>query len=199
MKCDRCDNEATVHEVNIVAGKKTELHLCQSCALEMGLVVKPQAQIAELLAQMVKTPAPSAKTTTRDTLRCESCGMTFAEIRKKGQLGCSQCYDTFAQQLTPLLERAHEGATHHLGKVPRRAGGCIDREAQLLRFRRQLQEAVNAEDYERAAQLRDRLHNMENQVDITTTIGDKNSPEGATDGGAGRSARDTEVEGAEND
>ncbi len=161
MKCDRCDNEATVHEVNIVGGKKQEVHLCQECALELGLVHKPTTNIADILAKMVMNPAPSTRETGSAAPSCDSCGMTFAEVRKRGLLGCAHCYDVFEEALANLLQRAHEGGTHHVGKVPKRAGGKIDREYQILRFRKQLQEAVEKEDYERAASLRDSLREME--------------------------------------
>ncbi|MFG0251663.1 MAG: UvrB/UvrC motif-containing protein [Phycisphaerales bacterium JB038] len=161
MKCDRCDNEATVHEVNIVSGQKHEVHLCQECAAELGLVQKPTTNIAEILAKMVMNPAPTAKESKTAAPSCESCGTTFAEVRKKGVLGCAHCYDVFDEALSNLLLRAHEGGTHHVGKVPKRAGGKIDHEYQILRCRRQLQEAVDREDYERAASLRDSLRQME--------------------------------------
>jgi protein arginine kinase activator len=170
MRCDRCDNEATVHEVRIISGKKTEVHLCQTCAQALGIVGKSQANIAELLTKMVMQPgptaagsetAPEAAPTEPRSGVCDSCGCTFSEIRKTGLIGCSDCYRVFADQLGPLLERAHEGGTHHLGKTPRRAGGEIDRQYLVLRLRQQLEEAVSAEEYERAATLRDQLRQAE--------------------------------------
>lgn len=171
MRCDRCDNEATVHEVRIIGGKKTEVHLCQSCAQALGIVGKSQTNIAELLTKMVMQPGPTAAAesetvpeaapTETKSGACGSCGCTFSEIRKTGLIGCSDCYRVFADQLGPLLERAHEGGTHHLGKTPRRAGGEIDQQYLVLRLRQQLEEAVTAEEYERAASLRDQLRQAE--------------------------------------
>ncbi|MCK4873383.1 MAG: UvrB/UvrC motif-containing protein [Phycisphaerales bacterium] len=162
MKCDRCDNEATVHEVNIIDGQKTEVHLCQECAQELGIVAKPTTNISELLTKMVTNPASAGRSSSAAAPVCESCGTTFARIRKTGLLGCSDCYRVFEQELNSLLERAHEGGTHHIGKIPRRAGGEIDQQYQILRLRKQLQEAISAEEYERAANLRDRLRTTEN-------------------------------------
>lgn len=162
-KCDRCDKPATVHSVDIVKGQKMEKHLCDQCAAEDGMTIKAvHTPINELLTNFVKLHSGMA-TTTREAV-CESCGMTFAEFREHSLLGCAICYKSFEAQLGPLLERAHEGATHHLGKVPRRAGAGDHRQAQLLRMRKRLEQAVETEDYELAARLRDDINSFEGSV-----------------------------------
>jgi len=83
--------------------------------------------------------------------------MTFREFRQRGLLGCASDYEVFAPFLDPLIERAHEGATEHLGKVPAQAGASARRRTELLRLRRQLAEAVERENYESAAGLRDQI------------------------------------------
>ncbi len=105
---------------------------------------------------------------------CPSCKLTFAAFRKSGKFGCASCYEAFEGRLTPIFDRAHEGATHHVGKVPKRAmKGVADkddvqaRELALLeararaetinRVRHELAKAVASEQYEEAARLRDRL------------------------------------------
>ena len=92
---------------------------------------------------------------------CEACGLTFAEFRKSGLMGCSACYKAFESQVGPLIERAHEGGTHHIGKIPRRAGASVERQERITLLRRQLSDAIEAEQYERAADLRDQIRRFE--------------------------------------
>jgi protein arginine kinase activator len=87
--------------------------------------------------------------------------MSFAEFRQKGVVGCPDCYDAFDRQLAPMIERAQNGATSHCGKCPARGGASIDRQLQIQRLVKELEDAVAAEQYERAAELRDRLREME--------------------------------------
>lgn len=161
-KCDHCDSEATVHEVTIHQGQKVEKHLCEHCARDEGIVVQSDAPIGELLTKFVISQGSGSSTKTRKQApSCPDCGMVFDEFRKSGLLGCSACYETFADQLTPLLERAHDGGATHVGKVPRRAGASIDRQQLIAALRRQLDEAIESEQYERAAQLRDKILHAE--------------------------------------
>jgi protein arginine kinase activator len=87
--------------------------------------------------------------------------MTFSEFRDHGQLGCPNDYDAFAETLVPMLARAQDQATQHVGKVPRHAGTAQQRQTEILRLRSELKDAINTEQYERAASLRDRIKQME--------------------------------------
>jgi len=175
-KCDKCGRNATHHSVEIIKGEKIQKHLCDACAAEDEVGVKgANTPINELLSNFVKLhagagegeesgPAPSAGTRPaqqQKELACDHCGMTFAEFREHSLLGCPQCYNAFEGPLASLLERAHEGATHHVGKVPRRAGVGEARQVQLTRIRKRLDNAVASEDYELAAQLRDDIQQLE--------------------------------------
>src|SRR5262249_10187062 len=151
MKCDRCDNEATVHEVTLHKGKKVEKHLCEQCAKGDGISVQAQAPITQALT---KFELPSAsKPQAQPKQQCPTCSMTFAEFRQLSQLGCPDCYKEFEEQLSALMERAHEGGAHHIGKNPTRAGASIDRQHVVAALRRKLTEAVAAEQYEKAAKI----------------------------------------------
>ena len=95
---------------------------------------------------------------------CEQCQITWAEFRQTGLLGCLHDYALFEKELSPLLQRAHEGATHHVGKVPTRRGGTgvpVKRQVDVSKLRKELGKAVEAEDYERAAKLRDQIRQAE--------------------------------------
>lgn len=165
-KCDHCNRPATHHAVEIHGGQKIEKHLCDLHAAEEGLAVKTaHTPINELLTKFVKLHAgeTAAAAATVD-LVCEECSLKFSEFRESSLLGCPHCYKAFEQPLGPLLERAHEGGTHHIGKVPRRAGVGEQRQMALARLRRQLDDAVDSEDYEAAARLRDHIRQMEQEV-----------------------------------
>lgn len=105
---------------------------------------------------------------------CRGCGMGFDEFRRAGLLGCPVCYESFETMLSPIIERAQNRGSHHVGKVPRFAlersraagssasmlGGDEERLARLGLLRRQLSDAVKQEEYERAARVRDELQRL---------------------------------------
>jgi protein arginine kinase activator len=167
QKCDQCDKPAVVHEVTVKNGVKREVHLCHDHALEAGVSMPTHQPINQLLTQFVISQGTKGKgkakpqTQTRRRKRCPSCGMTFGQFRQSGTLGCADCYETFDQQLGALIERAQNGATHHRGKTPARAGGSVDRQRLVQQLVKELDQAVAAEQYERAAQLRDHLRNLD--------------------------------------
>lgn len=177
VKCDQCDSEATVHEVNVVGGKAVERHLCEACAREVGLVSNAPIPVAEILQKIVGAHAGEGAAEAA-AAACEDCGTTYAEFKQAGRLGCPECYKALERQLAPILDRAHQGAVHHVGKVPKRMmqfagekGLPHDREAalaaaearaeQIRRLRDDLARAVKSEAYERAAELRDRLRKLQ--------------------------------------
>ena len=139
--------------------QKRERHLCEDCAEKEGVIIKQQHHTTnEILQQFIKQKAVLGES---DDLTCPKCGMTFREFQLKGQLGCAYDYEAFQSVLHPLIKRAHEGATHHVGKVPPHADETVRRQAGLLRLRRELQEAVAQEDYELAARVRDQIQALE--------------------------------------
>src|SRR5690349_1753427 len=151
MKCDNCNKQATVHLTEIKNGKKLEKHLCEQCAAQNeGVPVKSHTPINELLTNFVLAHSGLTK---EAGAACEQCGITWTEFRTSGLLGCEHDYTLFEKDLTPLLQRAHENGTHHVGKVPARRGGTgvpAKRSVDVARLRKELDRAVQAEDYERA-------------------------------------------------
>lgn len=177
MKCEQCNNEATVHELTVSGGVPVERHLCEACARDQGLVAGSPTPVSELL-QKIAASGSSAAPQQPSAPACPQCATTFAEFKQSGRLGCPACYGTFEEQLGPILDRAHQGATHHVGKVPRRmlrdlpdprdiratAAAMAAAEAraeEIRRVRADLDRAVKAEAYERAAELRDRLRKLQ--------------------------------------
>jgi len=162
MKCDNCNKPATVHLTEIKGGKKIEKNFCEQCAAASeGVPMKTHTPINELLTNFVLQQTGMSKEV---GVACEHCGITWAEFRQSGLLGCEHDYSLFEKDLTPLLQRAHEGATHHVGKVPSRRGGSgvpMKKAVDVSKLRKELQRAVEAEDYERAAKLRDAIRQAE--------------------------------------
>jgi protein arginine kinase activator len=166
MRCNRCEKrKATVHltEVDPETKEKRELHLCENCAHEQGIAQK-QPPINELLSNFILAASQISELS---ELKCEACGMNFLQFRQSGLLGCPNDYDAFTSVLVPLLEKAHDGASSHVGKRPgTRFESRVetDQSATLMRLRSELARAVKSEDYETAANLRDKIQEMEKNV-----------------------------------
>lgn len=158
-KCDKCGKPATIYLTEIINGEKIEKHLCEECAADEGFTIKAGMPISQLLEDFILQTAGDSD---EAEPTCEVCGMTFSQFRQNGLLGCPNDYDAFEKPLLVLLERAHDGATQHIGKVPHRAGGDQKKQNSILRLRAQLKGAIAAEDYERAAMLRDQIREFEN-------------------------------------
>lgn len=160
IKCDNCDKSATVHVTEIEDGQKVEKHLCENCAAGEGITIKADVPISQLLEDFILQTVSGESP---EELTCEVCGLTFSEFREQGVLGCPNDYNAFGERLALLMSRAQQGATEHVGKVPRRSGGDQKRLNAVLRLRAQLRGAIAAEDYELAAALRDRIKEAEKE------------------------------------
>ncbi len=159
IPCQRCHKaRATVHMVELdPGGDKREHHLCNSCAAAEGITAVPHETVNAMLQKFLASASSGPATKDIGATDCPECGMTFRDFRQRGLLGCARDYEAFAPLLDPLIERAHEGATEHIGKVPAQAGPGARRRTELLRLRRQLSDAVKREDYESAAKIRDQI------------------------------------------
>ncbi|MCH8148571.1 MAG: UvrB/UvrC motif-containing protein [Planctomycetes bacterium] len=166
LVCDNCQEaKATVHITDTIPEKR-ERHLCKQCAEREGVLIKQTHQTtADILQEFIKHKAGVGE---MDDKSCPQCGMTFREFRMKGQLGCPHDYEAFRSFLLPLIERAHNGGSHHVGKVPGSAGSDAKHRTELTRLRRELDEAVRNEQYEDAARIRDRMHILETEVSETS-------------------------------
>ena len=159
MLCQRCNkSEATIHITEVSNGEHHENHLCEQCAEADGTLIKTPTAINELLSSFIMAHSGVAELA---ELSCPECGLSFLEFRQHGLLGCANDYEVFSQPLDGLLTRVHGQETHHVGKAPARGGTQQKRNMELLRIRRELAEAVESEEYEKAAQLRDRLKESE--------------------------------------
>lgn len=162
IKCQKCGkNPATVHLTEIANGEKHENHLCETCAAEQGIATGKTAVSMDWLAKFVMEQSASAAVEPGGPV-CDSCGLSFNEFRQRGLLGCAKCYAAFEPMLMPLIRRAHGNADRHVGKIPPTADRSQRRQYLLVDLRRRLRQAVDAEQYEVAAELRDRIQQLEN-------------------------------------
>lgn len=153
MKCQRCLKQATLHITEVLGEERfEELHLCEDCAKKY--LYEPQ------VAPGKSEAGEGAETDAIGDKQCEACGLKFVEFRNNGRLGCSHDYDSFKDDLLPLLESVH-GDVKHVGKVPRRLPKAQTAHVELTSLRRKLQQAVTDEAYEEAARLRDRIRELE--------------------------------------
>ncbi len=168
MLCESCKkNNATVTLTEVKDAKATVFQLCEACARSQGCPGQ-QNLLGDLLSGFV-AKARSAESTVEKA--CEVCGMTYRGFRAKGRLGCPHCYELFEEELTPLLEKIH-GSARHIGKVPCREGeesSSLHQQRELTRLRRQLREVIEQEDYERAAEIRDRIQVLEVELSSGTS------------------------------
>ncbi|MDH7577121.1 MAG: UvrB/UvrC motif-containing protein [Bacillota bacterium] len=166
MYCEECgERPATVHLTKIQNNKKTELHLCEECARhnhEFPFNLEPNFSIHKFLAGLLDG-APLGVTPVASP-QCPKCKLTYGQFSQVGRFGCSDCYQTFSKWLGPLFRRV-QGNSRHGGKLPRRTGGKLKFKQEIERLREELQNAIRAEAYERAAQLRDRIRTLEQKIE----------------------------------
>ena len=161
MLCQVCGkNEATVEFTEIIDDEVKQLHLCDECSKEKGIEMEQHFGISDLLAG-ISGPGeePSGK---EPSLKCGKCGMTFEDFQKIGRLGCGECYSAFRKNLLPLLKRIH-GSTRHIGKSPKEIDETDGKKkiSEAQELRQKLQRAIDMEEFEEAARLRDRIRSFE--------------------------------------
>lgn len=172
MKCQRCDKPATFHITELTGGKPQELHLCEEHAREYltqaGNDQESGGSMANVLAQQMAQQMAVGQTAEElaklDQQTCPICGITFYEFRSKGRLGCPHDYICFEKQLEPLILNIH-GESEHSGKTPQRCADGSRKRTELIRYRREMQEAIEAENYEKASELRDLIRRIEDADD----------------------------------
>ncbi|KON85841.1 hypothetical protein AF332_02715 [Sporosarcina globispora] len=174
MICQECNQRpATLHFTKVVNGEKAESHLCEKCAQEKGemfmLGSGPGFSINNLLAGLLNIQ-PAFQESAQDpfqqekVLQCEQCSLTFQQFIKVGRFGCASCYETFKEQLNPILRRLHSGNSSHSGKIPARIGGTIHLRRNMDELKNNLKDMIAKEEFERAAELRDEIRKLEKQL-----------------------------------
>ena len=165
MLCQICGkNPAVVHFTEIHDNTMSEIHVCERCAEEKGLhtpATKQKFDIADLIAGMMDSMTNTEEQRV-GRVQCPRCALLYSSFKETGRLGCPECYQAFQFQLRPLLRRIH-GDTRHKGKVPARDGAGASHSRQMQRLYDELQRAVEREEFERAAELRDEIKRLEGE------------------------------------
>ena len=182
MKCDMCDNEATVFLTQIVDGKMTQVNLCDKCSKDKGVTDPTGFQLADFLLGAATQKKVANVSVEDDTLACPECGFTRAHLKKIGRMGCPECYRTFADDLDAMLRAMRKG-TRHVGKAPGKPAppvntsgakrrepvegtkpakpATVNPKKRLAELKSAIEKAVADERYEDAAKLRDEMRGLE--------------------------------------
>lgn len=159
MKCKFCDEEATIYYTQIVEGQMKKICLCVSCAQQQGIMNPEDFTMADIL--MEGLPQQKMMTTTvKSTEQCERCGFTLKDLKKVGRLGCSHCYETFRGEILPMLEKMHKGMVH-VGRAPEGMLNVKLVQKKLEDSHQSLKQAIAEEKFEKAANLRDEIKQIE--------------------------------------
>ena len=165
MQCDICKKKkATVHLTEIIDDQMSEMHLCEECARKKSVQMEQQFGLADLLAGLADFgKSTNEEKKNQENAKCTNCGMSYDEFRKFGRLGCSQCYESFKMHLGTLLKKVH-GSNHHLGKTPTKIPQSEKKMIENLQeLKIQLAQAIQVEDFEKAAEIRDKIRDIENK------------------------------------
>jgi protein arginine kinase activator len=176
MLCDKCHkNEATVHYQQVINGEVTEIHLCEKCASEKGMLsfsFENPLSFGNMLIGLLDEENEDLEVKERKKIKCK-CGWTNIDFKKTGYLGCPLCYKTFKKNLTPLLKRIH-GSNKHVGKIPEKIPikeklierDVIEKDMEKIKtLREELQKCINEERYEEAAKIRDEIKRIEKELE----------------------------------
>ena len=166
MLCEKChQREAVVKFTQVIGNKKTTLNLCKVCAEKEGLT-NPMLDISKVFGKLIVAVLSEHLISELDQHSdegdkgrvCSGCGLSWADFMKTGRLGCPQCYDTFMEELKVLTRRIH-GSNKHIGnRLPVQIG---EKKESVISLKRKLQDAIKKEEYELAAELRDRIREIE--------------------------------------
>jgi protein arginine kinase activator len=159
MMCEQCRERDAVVTLVTVIGEKTHVHLCEKCAAERGVETSggPKHPLGDFLhaVQQQLAVAPS------ESGRCSFCSATLRDFRVSGRLGCARCYTSFETSLRELLRRVH-GSSRHVGRQYQPPSPEMSEEMTIAgELREQLRRAIESEQFELAADLRDRLRVLE--------------------------------------
>jgi protein arginine kinase activator len=182
MQCDYCDNKATVFFTQIIDGNSKKSCLCEECATQHG-VIDPEGFLLGNIEPTTDTDPKSSKgpkkgpkidvPMTGETIElptntsqipgktgiCPGCGFAFDDLKKTGRLGCSQCYQFFRNEIRHNLGGMHKG-TSHTGRVPEGMLEAFEQRQRREQLQQEMDEAIHAENYEKAAALRDQISQL---------------------------------------
>ena len=163
MLCEKClKRQAIVHMHQIINGQKTEVHLCQDCAGQSDSSLSFEQFLHGLLEVFGGMTDVSAQSPQRQETRhrCPVCGLSYEGFKRAGKLGCAECYQTFRREMDPILKNI-QGSNRHEGKFPHKAGAGMLNRRKIDKLKVELSKAIEEEQYEDAARLRDQIRELE--------------------------------------
>jgi protein arginine kinase activator len=162
MLCQQCKQQpASVHMTKIINNKKTELHLCESCARQReDFITITPFSVNDLIAGFMDMGIAKPAYARPEPSKCAVCGMDYNQFKKIGRVGCQECYKYFGNELRPVIRKI-QGSTAHSGKIPKRSGSDLARKRQIAQYKSELMRAIETEAFERAAELRDKIKELE--------------------------------------
>jgi len=170
MLCQNCNQRiANVYFTKVVNNIKIELYLCENCAHKNGQYnVEVPLNVNNFFSGLLGFVGASQiiNTLAEPQVFCKKCGMSYEEFKKIGKLGCDNCYEIYSERLNPLIRRLH-GNTKHTGKIPKKISETIKVSKEIASLKQQLNKAIQEEEYEKAAELRDIIKRAEVRTDIT--------------------------------
>lgn len=176
MLCNKCKkNEAKVYYTEIIGGVKKEQHLCEDCAMEFTSFQTSNSPgnqeltlgslLSTILGNYYTTDNSSIKPSPKE-ISCKECGLTYSEFMKVGRFGCSKCYDSFQSALDKSIASV-QGSSSHVGKKPKgyvtKTQKLVEELSELDRLSIKLQDAIEKEEYEEAAKIRDRIRTIKKE------------------------------------
>ncbi|MCF8002182.1 MAG: UvrB/UvrC motif-containing protein [Halanaerobiales bacterium] len=165
MLCDKCKkNEASIHITKYVDDEKSEVYLCEECAKETGHINENDVfSFKNLIAGILNPDTNDYEFSKGDSLKCENCGLSYEEFVKEGKVGCAECYDTFKDNLRPLVKRIH-GSEKHIGKAPEDMHKYLRVKEDIKKLKEEMEQVIEEENFERAAELRDEIYALEKKI-----------------------------------
>lgn len=165
MTCNICGvNESTIHLTEIINNQMIEVHLCESCAQEKGTDFKTHFSFGDLLAGLSDVDKGLLSSISEEDSTCSACGETYEDFTKSGRLGCASCYVAFSKLLSPLIKRVQR-STNHIGKKPSRIPRDLRSSHDLRLSQDRLAKAIQAEDFEEAARVRDEIKKIQEKLE----------------------------------
>ncbi|SES12182.1 UvrB/UvrC motif-containing protein [Salisediminibacterium halotolerans] len=177
MLCQECnEHPATLHFTKIVNGEKIEYHICETCAKEKGEHIpgSNSFSIHQLLSGLldmepslkgVKQSSAETGKKAEEPLSCPHCGLTYAQFAEMGRFGCARCYEAFDSKLDSIFRRIHGGNDTHLGKIPKRGGQDLHVHREIEQLREQMKKQIEEEEFEKAAEVRDKIRSLQEQLE----------------------------------
>jgi protein arginine kinase activator len=165
MKCDFCDQKATVFLTQLVEGQMKKVCLCEACAKERGVTDPTGFSLADILLGGLPGGAGSITVSSSAVVpgngkKCATCDFTLDDLRRVRRLGCSDCYATFSEEVSQMIRGMHKGISH-VGKVPEGLMALQFRNQRIEELRSRLDQAIASESYEEAAGIRDEIRNLD--------------------------------------